>query len=247
MIRGVYTSASGLLAAEQRMSELSGNIANVSTPGFKQILATQEDYGTSVGLSFGDGTASATIGRLSYGTVATGSTIDRLQGPLLSTGKPTDLAIAGDGLFAVGTPTGVAYTRAGDFVVGADGILVTSQGYPVLDTAGRTITVPGGASSLTVGPDGTVGGTNQRLAVVAFPATGLAMMGENLFAVSGPVQPVAAGAGTIRQGFLEGSNVDLASSMTELISIQRTFQMSARSLTLQDQTLEDANAIGKPR
>lgn len=247
MIRGVYTSASGLVAAEQRMSELSGNIANVSTPGFKQILATQEDYGTSVGVSFGDGGAPATIGRLSYGTVSTGSTIDRLQGPLISTGNPTDLAIAGDGLFAVGTPNGVAYTRAGDLTVGANGVLTTSQGYPVLDTTGRPITVPGGASSLTVGPDGTIGGTGQRLALVAFPSTGVAMMGENLFAVSGPVQPVAAGAGSIRQGFLEGSNVDMAASMTELISVQRTFQLSARSLTLQDQTLEEANVVGRPK
>jgi flagellar basal-body rod protein FlgF len=247
MIRGIYTSASGLEAAQQRMNELSGNIANVSTPGFKQILATQMDFGSDVGVSFGGGASAARIGRLSYGTEAVGETIDRLQGPLLTTGSPTDLAISGDGLFAVGTPKGLAYTRAGSFTVDSNGTLATQQGYPVLDTTGKPIAVPGGASSLSVGPDGTVAGTGQRLALVAFPATGLAMLGENLFSMSGPVQPVANGAGTIGQGFLEGSNVDMGASMTELIAVQRTFQLSARSLSLQDQSLDEANAIGKPK
>jgi flagellar basal body rod protein FlgG len=174
-----------------------------------------------------------------------GATVNRLQGPLLGSGNPTDLAISGDGLFAVGTPDGVAYTRAGDFVLDATGTLVTQQGYPVLDTAGKPITVAGGAGSFSVAPDGTVAGTGQRLAFISFPATGLSVAGENLYTISGPVQPVAAGAGTIQQGFLEGSNVDLAGSMTDLISLQRLFQLSARSLTMQDQTLEDANSIGK--
>jgi len=245
MIRGIYTSASGLVATQQRMDQLSGNIANVSTIGFKQILATQEDYGTGVSLAFGDGSAAAGIGRLSYGTVATGSVIDRLQGPLISSGIPTDLAISGDGLFVVGTPNGVAYTRAGDFTLDAQGTLVTQQGYPVLDTNGTTITAAGGASSFAVGPDGTVAGTGQKLAFISFPATGVTVAGENLFTITGPVAPVAAGNGTIQQGFLEGSNVDLAGSMTDLISLQRLFQLSARSLGMQDQTLEDANNIGK--
>ena len=245
MIRGIYTSAAGLVAAQQRMDQLAGNIANVSTTGFKQILATQEDYGTDVSVAFGDGSSGTTIGRLSYGTIATGTTIDRLQGPLINSGNPTDLAISGDGLFVVGTPNGVAYTRAGDFTLDAQGTLVTQQGYPVLDTTGKPITVPGGASAFSVGPDGTVAGTGQQLAFISFPATGVTVAGENLFTITGPVAPVAAGNGTIQQGFLEGSNVDLSGSMTDLIALQRLFQLSARSLSMQDQTLEDANSIGK--
>ena len=245
MIRGIYTSASGLVAAQQRMDEVAGNIANVNTTGFKQILATQGDVGSDVGLSFGDGGMAATLGRLSYGTVAVGATVDRVQGPLIDSGIPTDLAIAGDGLFAVGTPGGVAYTRAGDFVVDAGGTLVTQQGYPVLDTTGQKIVLPGGASSLAVATDGTISGTGQRLAFISFPATGLTVAGENLYTISGAVKPVAAGDGTIQQGLLEGSNVDLSGSMTDLIALQRLFQMSARSLSLQDQTLEETNNVGK--
>jgi flagellar basal-body rod protein FlgF len=247
MIRGIYTSASGLVAAQQRLDELAGNIANVSTTGFKQILATQEDAGTSVGLSLGDGSSASNLGQLSYGTVAIGATVDQLQGALLSTGNPTDLAISGDGLFAVGTPNGVAYTRAGNFVIDANGTLTTQQGAPVLDTNGRAVTVTGGASAFSVGPDGTVAGTGQRLALVAFPASGLAVVGDNLYAITGSVQPVASGAGIVQQGSLESSNVDLTQSMTDLLALERMYQFSARSLTLQDQTLDEANNVGKLR
>jgi flagellar basal body rod protein FlgG len=247
MIRGIYTSAAELVATEQRMSELSGNIANVSTTGFKEVLATQEDYGTGVSVSLGDGSTDASIGRISYGTVAVGATVNREQGPLLSSGVPTDLAISGDGLFVVGTPDGIAYTRAGDFVLDATSTLTTQQGYPVLDTTGKPIVVPGGAGKFSVAKDGTVDGTGQRLAFIAFPATGLAKLGENLYTISGPVKPVAAGAGMIQQGFLEGSNVDLSGSFTELIALQRLFQLSAKSLTTQDQTLEEAITLGKLR
>lgn len=247
MIRGIYTSDSGLVAAQARMDDLASNISNVGTVGFKEILATQQDYGADVGLSLGRGGSAATLGRLSYGTMAVGATVNREQGPVATTGVLTDFAITGDGLFVVGTPSGVAYTRAGDFVVDSTGNLMTQQGYPVLDTNGRPIAVPGGAGSLAVAPDGTVAGTGQRMAFISFPATGVSLLGENLYSITGAVTPVAAGAGQIRQGALEGSNVDLASSMTELISLQRSFQLSARSLTLQDQTLEETNQIGKLR
>ena len=251
MIRGTYVSESGLVASQARMDMLSNNIANVSTTGFKEILATQTDAGTTVGLMFGDGTSWSGLGPLSYGTMAAGETVNHLQGPLITTGNPADLAIAGDGLFAVGTPNGVAFTRAGDFVVDATGTLTTQVGQPVLDTTGRPILVPGAtagtgsATAFAVSPDGTVAGTGQRIALVAFPATGVTRLGDNLYAITGQVTPVAAGAGTIQQGTLEGSNVNLANSMTELIAVQRTFQLSARSLSLQDGTLEDANNVGK--
>ena len=245
MIRGTYVSESGLVAAPARMDMLSNNIANASTTGFKEILATQTDVGTTVGLLFGDGTGFNRLGPLSEGTMATGLLVNHLQGPLIATGLPTDLGIAGDGLFAVGTPSGLAFTRAGDFVIDATGTLTTQNGDPVLDTTGKPIIAPGGASGFAVATDGTVAGTGQRIALVSFPTQGLTRLGENLYAIAGAVTPVAAGAGTMSQGMLEGSNVNMANSMTELIAVQRMFQLSARSLTLQDGTLEDANNVGK--
>jgi flagellar basal body rod protein FlgG len=247
MIRGSYTSVSGIVAAQQRMDMLSNNIANVNTTGFKEILETQQNVGFDVGITWSDGSGWAGLGSLSLGTTATGMTVNRLQGPLMDTGVPTDLGIAGDGLFVVGTATGPAYTRAGNFLTDAAGTLVNQQGLPVLDTTGRAIAVPAGAGSFSVAADGTVNGTGQRIALVQFPATGLTRRGENLYAIAGPVTPVAAGEGSIHQGVLEGSNVNLASSMTELIAIQRSFQLASRSLVIQDGTLADANSIGRLR
>jgi flagellar basal-body rod protein FlgG len=245
MIRGVYTAISGIIAAQRRMDVLGNNIANVNTTGFKEALATQSAYTLGVGLAADD--AYARLGSLGLGTYASGLTDNWLQGPILTTGLPTDLAIAGDGLFVVGTPSGPAYTRNGALVLDASGMLTTQIGQPVLDVEGRPIVVPGGASSFAVAQDGTVAGTGQRIALVAIPATGVTRLGDNLFALAGPVTPVAPGTGLIRQGALEGSNTDLAGSMVELISVQRSYQLSARAFSVQDGTLETTNGLGRVR
>jgi flagellar basal body rod protein FlgG len=247
MIRGGYTSVAGLVAAQQRMDVLSNDIANVSTTGFKELLATQGGTGFDVGIAFGDGAGWAAIGPLTTGTMASGLTINRAQGPLLQTGTPTDLAISGDGLFVVGTPTGPAYTRAGDLVLDVNGTLTTQTGLPVLDTTGRPIVVPGGPGAFAVARDGTVDGTGQRIALVRFPGSGITRLGENLYALSGPVTPVADGEGRIEQGLLEGSNVDMGTAMTELIAVQRSFQLASRSLVIQDESLAEANRLGQLR
>lgn len=244
MIRGDYTSVSGLVAAQERMDLLADNIANASTTGFKQLLSTQGGTGLEVGVTTGLGDWAA-MGDLTLGTVADGLEIDHAQGPLLESGKLTDLALSGDGLFVVGTPSGPAYTRDGSFVRDAAGTLVTQQGYPVLDTTGRPVVVPDG--DFAVSRDGTISGTGQRLALAAFPATGVARLGENLYAISGAVTPLAPGAGQVRQGALEGSNVDMGAAMSELIAVQRSFQFAARSLVIQDETLADTNQLGTLR
>jgi flagellar basal-body rod protein FlgG len=245
MIRGASTAISGIIAAQRRMDVLGNNIANVNTTGFKEALATQA--GLSMGVGVTDGDAYSPLGSLGVGTYAAGLKDDFAQGPILTTGIPTDLAVSGDGLFVVGTPTGPAYTRSGDFVLDVNGTLTTQNGEPVLDVTGKPIVVPGGASSFTVGEDGTVQETGQRIALVSVPATGLTRLGDSLFAIAGPVTPVAAGTGAMRQGALEGSNVDLASSMSELISVQRSYQLSARAFSLQDGTLETTTALGRVR
>jgi flagellar basal-body rod protein FlgF len=243
MIRGVYTSVSGMIAAQRRMDVLADNIANVNTTGFKQSLTTQGSTGFNVGVAAEGGYVP--LGPLGTGTYATGLTIDQYQGPLLTSGVPTDLAISGDGLFAVGTPTGPAYTRAGDFVLDANGTLTSQNGFPVLDVTGKAVVVPPGVTTFTVGEDGTVAETGQRIALVAVPATGLTRLGNNLYAIAGNVAPVAAGAGGIRQGALEGSNVDLGTAMTQMITTQRSYQLSSRAYSVQDDTLTETNNLGR--
>jgi flagellar basal-body rod protein FlgF len=243
MIRGIYTSISGVIAAQRRMDVLGNNMANVNTTGFKEALATQSAYDFGVGVAQGD--SYTPLGTIGIATYASGLKDNWLQGALQASGIPTDLAVSGDGLFVVGTPSGPAYTRAGDFVIDVTGTLTTQGGEPVLDVKGKPVVVPAGSGHFTVSPDGTVQETGQRIALVAIPATGLQRIGNNLFSITGPVTPVKQGTGEMRQGFLEASNVDLAVEMTEMISVQRSYQLSARAFSVQDATLDVTNAIGR--
>jgi flagellar hook protein FlgE len=234
MIRGFYTALSGVVSAMTRQAVVADNIANSSTVGFKQSRTAQDDFELQIMNSLGP-----ELGELGTGAAATGLKLDTSQGPLQSTGVQTDLAIDGDGLFEVRTGTGIAYTRAGDFQLDVTGTLVTEQGYAVLDTAGHTIQ-PG--QKFTVGSDGTIDQTGQRIALVGWPPGGVTRLGENLYSAGGQLTPAT---GSIRQGTLEGSNTDMASAMTDLINLQRDFQMSSRAMTLQDGTLQDASQLGR--
>jgi flagellar basal body rod protein FlgG len=234
MIRGFYTALSGVLSSMTRQSVVADNIANVNTVGFKQSRTTQDDFELQIMNSLGP-----ELGELGTGAIPSDLKLDLAQGPLEVTGNQSDLAIDGDGLFVVRTGGGTAYTRAGNFVVDATGMLVTQQGYPVLDTAGHTITPPQG---FTVSPDGTITQTCQRIALVAWPPGGVTRLGENLFSAGGQLTPAT---GTIRQGTIEHSNTDLALEMTDLVSLQREFQMNSRALTLEDQSIGDAVQLGR--
>ncbi|MGA3030968.1 MAG: flagellar hook basal-body protein [Candidatus Limnocylindrales bacterium] len=236
MIRGFYTALSGVISSMTRQSVVADNIANVNTVGFKQSQTTQDDFELQIMNSLGP-----ELGELGTGAIPSGLKLDINQGPLQVTGVQTDLAVQGDGLFVVRTGGGTAYTRAGDFVVDVTGALVTQKGYPVLDTAGHTIQ-PG--QTFTVDSDGTIVGTGQRIALVAWPPGGVTRLGENLYSAGGQLTP---GSGQIRQSMLEGSNTDVALAMSDMISLQRNFQMSARALSLQDGTIGDATQLGRLR
>jgi flagellar basal-body rod protein FlgF len=236
MIKGFYTSLSGILASITRQAIVADNMANMNTTGFHQSRSTTTDFGYELSISGG-----RPIGRLGTATIATALTLDRAQGPLEQTGKLTDFAIEGDGLFVIAAPGGTAYTRAGDFVIDATGLLVTQDGYPVLDTAGQRIQTDG---TLEVAPDGTILGTGQRIALVAWPTGELTRIGDTLFAAAGALTPLD---GVIRQRMLEHSNTDTAKAMTELITLQRHFSLSSRALSIQDETIGDAIALGRLR
>jgi flagellar basal body rod protein FlgG len=245
MIRGFYTAVAGLVASTTRQSIVADNVANVNTPGFKEARSSQSDFELELARSSG-----GRLGSLATGVIPTGLTLDRASGGLDQTGVPTDLAVDGEGLFVIRSGAGIAYTRAGNFVIDAAGSLTTQAGEPVMGTDGRPIVVPGGPSAFAVAPDGSVAGTGQRIAVVAWPQEGLERRGGTLLGnhagalATGTGQPAAA-AGTIRQGSLERSNVDLATAMTELIGYQRSLGLNARALSIQDESLGEAAQIGR--
>jgi flagellar basal body rod protein FlgG len=251
MIRGFYTAVAGVIANVTRQAVAADNLANANTPGFKESRTAQSDFELELIRSTG-----GPLGPLATAAVPVGLALDRSMGPLDTTGSPTDLAVSGDGLFVIGTAAGIAFTRAGDFAIDAAGRLTTQAGEPVLDSAGQPIVVPGGASALSVGQDGTVAGTGQRIALVAWPAGGLERAGGTLLVVPsgapailppfGPANGTAA-TGTILQGELERSNVDLAGAMSELIGYQRSLALNARALSMQDETLGEAVGLGRLR
>ena len=238
MIRGFYTAVAGLIANSARQAVVADNIANVSTAGFKASRTSQSAFQLELARSTG-----GRLGQLATGAQSVGPFIDRTTGPAETTGVPTDLAIDGDGLFVVRTSTGVAYTRAGDFAFDASGNLTTQAGEAVVGTDGKPIVVPGGASAFTVGADGTIAGTKQRIAVVAWPQGGLRRRGGTL--LTSATAPGPAVGAMVRQGSLERSNVDLATAMTELIGYQRSLSLNARALTIQDETLGEATQLGR--
>ncbi|MGE4428978.1 MAG: flagellar hook-basal body protein, partial [Solirubrobacteraceae bacterium] len=204
MIRGLYTAAAGMVAEQARQTQLSNDLANAATPGYKRDRTTQTSFGDMLLSNVRTGEA---VGPVGHGPYADATVTDLRPQAARTTEEPLDFAIEGDGFFAVQTDAGVRYTRNGQFTVSARGTLADQAGHDVLDTAGRPIAVTAG---------GTVDGT--RVGVVA--VNGATKAGEGLFTGA------AAGAatGVARQGMLEGSGVDPTRAMVEMIASLRTFE-----------------------
>ena len=238
MLEGLYTAAAGMAAQERRLDAVSNDIANVNTSGYKGVrvgfrdLVYQAD-GPS-GVRTGAGAAATQLGRRSE------------QGALQLTSQPFDMAIQGDGYFQVRRADGqVALTRSGTFLVNARRQLVNPNGELLVPP----ITIPRGIdeAKVTIGADGTVSAAGRRIGqiqLVTVPApNGLAPAGDNdylLTAASGGIRPAT---GTLVQGALESSNVDLADAMVDMMDAQRSYSMASKAIHMQDQMMEIANGI----
>lgn len=254
MMRSLSIAKTGLEAQQNQLDAITHNLANVGTNGYKRSHAVFEDLvyqnlrqagGPSsqetqlpTGLQLGSGVR----------TVATSRNFS--QGALTQTGNQMDIAISGQGFFQVQMPDGTtAYTRDGSFQVDAQGQLVTSNGY-VLNPA---ITVPANTQSITIGRDGVVSATaanatapqqigQLQLAGFMNPA-GLEPRGGNLFtetAASGNAQtgnPGANGLGTLQQGTVEASNVNVVEELVAMIQTQRAYEINSKAIQTSDQML----------
>ena len=251
----LWAAKTGLDAQQTRMAVVSNNLANVNTTGFKKSRAVFEDLLYQNVRQVGGATSQDTQAPsgMSLGTgvrvVATEKTYT--QGNLNQTGNALDLAISGRGFFQVLLPDGtLAYTRAGDFQMNNQGQLVTSSGYAVQPG----INIPQGAQSITVGNDGVVSvllaGASAptqvgqvQLADFVNPA-GLQPRGENLLvesASSGSAQtgnPGLSGLGTLNQGMVESSNVNVVEEMVNMIETQRAYEMNTKAIQTTDQMLQ---------
>ena len=222
MDRGLYIAASGMLAEQLRQQQISNDLANTSTPGYKADRTAQRSFGELVLANTRSG---AVVGSQSTATVADEVVTDFTPMPSRDTGEPLDFAITGDGFFAVRTSSGVRYTRDGQFTVSPQGELVTAQGDPVLGRGNQTI---------RVGTDGRV--DPRRLEVVLL--TNPRKSGDDL--VTGT--PGAAGTiGQVRAGALEGSGADPARSMVDMIASLRAFESGQKAIQAIDDALGKAS------
>jgi flagellar basal-body rod protein FlgG len=254
----LHVARTGLDAQSARMRVIANNLANVNTTGFKRDRASFETLAyqamTAPGAPSSAENKYATGLSLGSGVQVNGTAKIDTQGSLTTTGNSLDLAIEGGGYFQVLMPDGrTGYTRDGNFNLSAEGTLVTGDGMPVQPQ----ITIPQGAESITIGTDGTVsaklaGQTDVtiigKIETARFinPA-GLEALGGNLLAETGASgQPQVGAAGTegrgaIRQGSLEGSNVNVVEELVDMIETQRAYEVNSKMISATDQMLQYAN------
>ena len=254
----LWVSKTGLEAQQTRLATISNNLANVSTTGYKRDRPIFEDLIYQNVRQAGAQTSQETIlpSGLMLGTGVRTVATQKIhtQGNILQTKNKLDIAVQGRGLFQIQKPNGeLAFTRTGNFQLSSDGTIVTASGYPLQPQ----ITVPNTAASLTIGNDGTVSITTPgiaepqqigqiQLADFVNPS-GLQPRGENLYSettASGPptiANPGNNNTGTLIQGALEGSNVNVVEELVNMIEAQRAYEMNSKAISTMDQMLQFAN------
>ena len=253
----LHVARTGLDAQNTKMRVIANNLANVNTTGFKKDRADFETLAYQQMIAAGSNSDSenkfATGLNLGSGVSLQGTSRIDTQGTLNTTGNSLDLAIEGAGYFQLQKPDGtIAYTRAGNFSLTAEGTIVSSDGLPLIPQ----ITVPEGTQSISIGNDGTVSamaadGTGTQLGQIEtarfINPAGLAAEGNNLLsetAASGPPQTGVAGLegrGAIRQGSLEGSNVNVVEELVDMIETQRAYEVNSKMIKATDEMLQYVN------
>ncbi len=257
MDASMWVAKTGLDAQQTRMNVISNNLANVNTNGFKRDRAVFEDMlYQNIRQSGGqtDATSQAPTGlMLGTGVRVVATEKIHAQGNMITTQNPLDVAIAGDGFFQIAQADGtIGYSRDGNFKLSATGQLVTANG----NLLQPPIAIPQGTASVTVGRDGTVSAQNAagaqqvigQIQVARFVnPSGLQSIGQNIMKetpASGPPQVVApgqVGAGTLVQGALEASNVNVVEEMVNMIETQRAYEINSKAISAVDGMLRFVN------
>ncbi len=235
MLRGVATAASQLIAQGMRLKSLAGNMAEVDTPGFRQDRTSEQSF-ASLLLSRLDQQDGA-VGRIELGPVMSRPDIDLSSGPMDQTGRPLDAAITGSGFYTVQAPDGPRFTRRGAFHQDGSGKLVTVEGWPVLGVGGPIT----GAGPLSISSGGQVSSNGRavgQLRIATFPAGTKFERREGTYLVpSDGASATDVQAPQLLPGYLEGSNVDLTSTMTDMLEATRSYQAAQKALMTQDGAL----------
>jgi flagellar basal-body rod protein FlgG len=259
MMKALFTAATGMKGQQTTVDVLANNIANVNTNGFKRSRVNFADLLYVNLRPAGDsaqGVASPTGFEIGSGVRAVSTSRSFAPGALEGTQRDLDVAIQGPGFFQITLPDGgVAYSRDGALHLDSQLNLVTSEGYYIEPQ----LTLPANVQSVGIGPDGvltvltaddTAPQQVGQLQLAMFPnSTGLEAIGTNLFretAASGApqqVNPGDQGAGTLAQGFLERSNVDVVTELVNLIVAQRAYEVNSRAIRTSDEMLSQINNL----
>ena len=253
----LYTAATGMASQELKLANAANNLANINTTAFKRTDVNYQDLPYNElkpkGSEIGGGNISPVGIEVGNGSQVISTSRVFTQGRIEPTGKDLDFAIIGDGFFEVQQPDGTtAYTKAGALKLGPDGRVTTADGRPVLSgfqpiPAGSTLHVSETGNATVETPTGITNFTVQ-LTRFANP-DGLKSMGGNVFVeteASGAPEtgnPGENGFGSIRQKFLEMSNVDVAEQMIELIKAQRAYEANSKSIQAADETMSRTNQL----
>ncbi len=246
MIKGLYASGSGMMPRMLKVEVIANNLANINTTGFKRdSIFVQIMKDTGVAQETGNGDLSGLNVR---------EYTDFSEGSLSPTSNKLDLAIQGSGFFVVQTPGGPRYTRNGSLSLSTDGTIVNAQGCPVMGTGGP-IQLPdmqklsqGDISINETGEVSVDGKKLGRLEIASFSDTSVLKKdgGTNFVSDVPPTAGVADGKNiSIRQGYLEESNVNGIEEMVQMIELSRSFESAQKSMVSQDGTLDKANDVGK--
>jgi flagellar basal-body rod protein FlgG len=265
-VQTLYTAATGMESLQTKLDVIANNLANVNTTGFKAGRANFEDlfYRTDEfpGKQDAQGNLTAVGTQIGLGSRVASVQTDLRQGAFQETGEALDLAVEGQGMFRVTDPVTnlQLFTRAGNFSINAQGQLVigSAQTGRLVDPA---ISFDQTTQAISISPDGQVfaqlPGQSQlsnvgQLQLAMFPnPEGLLKLGENLYAATDasgqevPATPGQQGAGVIRQGFLEASNVEPVHQLIDLITTQRSFELNSRAIQAGDQILQLISNLGR--
>ena len=248
MTRGVYTAAAGMLANQAAQDTIAQNLANANTTGYKEDVPRFESFLSEPvsRLSPAD--------RLSIGTIGSGAglkdqTTNFSEGGLQQSGNPLDVALTGDAALVIQSPQGPRLSRDGSLTLNAQGTLIQSAtGQPVLGSGNRTLSIPAKTKSIVISPLGDLTADGVKIGRIQMASLSAAVnpvkMGDNQYLVS-RLQPASATA-TIRQGYLESSNVSIVKEMVSMISIMRAYETNQKMLQAEDDTTGKAtNEVGK--
>ena len=246
MIKGIYSSGAGMQPRMMRLEVISNNLANIDTTGFKRdnlFIDILKNKGTEMAKGKGE-----------LAGLEAKEFTDFSEGSLRETNNQLDLSIVGNGFFVMETPNGLRYTRNGNFMLNVDGTLTTNQGYPVLGENGK-IVIPDiqklRDGDININETGEITVNNSivgRVRIATFDNLNLLKKDHSTsFQTDEPERSIEPDGTTtsIRQGFLEESNVNGIAEMVEMVELGRSFETDQKAVQAQDETLQQAMDVGR--